>query len=63
MVSRVCNTKLFVYCKQHAQCNIAARWKGLMNIKAVDNQKYIFVPTFFIDLLKFRTTFFTQMKK
>jgi len=25
-VSCVCNTKLFMYCKQYAQCYIAARW-------------------------------------
>ena len=54
-IARVCNTKLFMYCKQHAQCNIAARRRCLMHIKAVDNQKYIFVPTFF--LLTFRTKF------
>jgi len=33
-----------------------------MHIKAVDNKKYIFVPTFFV--LKFRTNFvFTEMEK
>ena len=25
----VCNTKLVMYCKQHVQCNITARWRGL----------------------------------
>jgi len=52
----VCNTKLFMYLKQHAQCSIGARWRGLMHIKAVDNQIYIFVLTVFV--LKFRTNFF-----
>jgi len=55
-IASVCNTKLFMHCKQHAQCNIAARQRGLMHIKAVDNQTYIFVPTSFI--LKFCTNFF-----
>ena len=56
-VSCVCNTKLFVYVSNmHSVTKLAPRWRGLMHIKAVDNQKYIFVPTFFI--LKFRSIFF-----
>jgi len=53
----MCATLRFLmYCKQHAQCNIAPRWRGLMHIKNVDNHKYFFVPTFFV--LKFNTNLF-----
>jgi len=61
-VSCVCNTKLFMYWKQHAQCNIAARWRGgRMQIYKFIYQIYIFEPTYFE--LKYRTNLFTQMER
>jgi len=57
----VLNTMVFMYCKLQAQCNIAARWRGFMHIKAVDNQIFISVPTFFV--LTFRTIFLLKWKQ
>ena len=51
----------FLCTVNHARCNIAAMWRGCMLIKALDNQIYIFVPTFFV--LKFRTNSFAQREK
>jgi len=45
----------------HSVTYIAARRRGLMHIKAVDNQLFIFLPTFFV--LMFRTICFTEMEK